>query len=477
MDWLWSPDSTVARFLLDRGLAAIYVFGFLNAFNQFPALLGDHGLEPAPRFLAVVSWLRAPSIFQWRYSDALLRGVAAVGLVVSVGLLVGLVEALPLPVTMAAWLLLWVLYLSIVNVGQDFYSFGWESLLCEAGFLAIFLGNSAVAPPFLVLVLFRWLAFRLEFGAGLIKLRGDECWRDLTCMDYHHETQPMPGPLSWFFHHLPKPLHRGEVLGNFFAQLIAPFGLFLPQPIATLSALVMILTQLYLVISGNYAWLNWITIVIACAGLSDAVIRALFPAFGLATYAPAPDWFAAAVWGVTILVVILSWWPARNLLSKRQLMNAPFNPFHLVNTYGAFGSVTRRRLEVVVEGTSASSPGAGAEWREYEFKGKPTSLRRLPRQWAPYHLRLDWLMWFAALSPRYAEGWFVPFVLRLLENDRPTVRLLRRNPFADAPPTYVRAQLYLYRYSSWSELRHGGRWWDRELIGEYLPPVRRRSAT
>jgi hypothetical protein len=479
MDWLWSTDYGVARFLLQRGLAALYAIAFLNAFLEFPALLGDHGLEPTARFLAVMPWRRAPSLFQWRYSDGLLRVVAIVGIAISVGLLVGILESAPLPVTMTAWLALWLLYLSIVNVGQDFYAFGWESLLLEAGFLATFLGNDEVGPPVLVILLFRWLAFRLEFGAGLIKWRGDRCWRDLTCMDYHHETQPMPNPFSWFFHHLPRPVHRAEVLGNYFAQLVAPWGLFLPQPIASVAALVMILTQGYLVISGNYAWLNWATIVIVTAGLGDGLLHAVVPALvgpPATTVAAAPPWFAAAVLGVTVLVVVLSWWPARNLVSRRQVMNAGFNPFHLVNTYGAFGSMTRRRLEVVVEGTADGTVGPATDWREYEFRGKPTSLRRLPGQFAPYHLRLDWLMWFAALSPGYADGWFVPFLLRLLENDGPTARLLRHNPFPTAAPAFVRAQLYRYRFSSWQRLRRDGVWWERDLIGEYASPVGLRAA-
>ena len=147
------------------------------------------------------------------------------------------------------------------------YGFGWESLLLEAGFLAIFLGNDDTAPPVLVLWLVRWLLFRVEFGAGLIKLRGDPCWRDLTCLYYHHETQPMPGPLSWFFHHLPKPLHRVEVAGNHFAQLVVPFALFAPQPVASVAAAIVIVTQLWLVLSGNFAWLNWITIILAFSAI------------------------------------------------------------------------------------------------------------------------------------------------------------------------------------------------------------------
>src|SRR5712691_11515272 len=111
MDWLWSSDYGVARFLLERGLAAIYLIAFLNALLQFPALLGEHGLEPAPRFLRVVSFRRAPSIFHWHYSDRALRAVAAVGMVVSGAMLLGLSGAVPLPLVMLAWLLLWVLYL------------------------------------------------------------------------------------------------------------------------------------------------------------------------------------------------------------------------------------------------------------------------------------------------------------------------------------------------------------------------------
>ena len=180
-------------------------------------------------------------------------------------------DLVPLWAAMLMWLVLWLLYLSIVNVGQTWYGFGWESLLLEAGFLAIFLGNDETAPPLLVLLLARWLLFRVEFGAGLIKLRGDPCWRDLTCLYYHHETQPMPGPLSWFFHHLPKPLHRVEVAGNHFAQLVVPFALFAPQPVASVAAAIVIVTQLWLVLSGNFAWLNWVTIILAFSAIDHVL--------------------------------------------------------------------------------------------------------------------------------------------------------------------------------------------------------------
>jgi hypothetical protein len=152
-------------------------------------------------------------------------------------------------------------------------------------------------------------------------------------------------------------------------------------------------------------------------------------------------------------------------------MNASFNPFHLVNTYGAFGSINKTRYEVVIQGTDEPEIGPDTGWKEYGFKGKPGELDRRPRQVAPYHLRLDWLMWFAGLSSMYAEPWFIPLVVKLLKNDRATLRLLDFNPFPRTPPTFVRARLYCYRFTSWQERRKTGAWWNRVLVQEYLPPV------
>lgn len=466
---LLAADLQVARLVIERGLAGIYLIAFLVALRQFPALAGEDGFQSAPHLLGATSFWQTPSLFHLRYSDRLLRIVAVAGLVVAAALLLGLPQGGALPVTMVAWLVLWILYQSIANIGGTFYSFGWESLLLEAGFLAIFLGNASMPPPLPIILAFRWLAFRVEFGAGLIKLRGDPCWRDLSCTDYHHETQPMPGPLSWYFHHLPKPIHRLETLGNFVAQLVLPFGLFLPQPFASIAALLMIGTQLYLVVSGNYAWLNWVTIVVIAAGFGDGVIRAIgLPAPSASGTAPA--WFALLVVAVSVVVIVLSYRPVLNLLSPHQAMNASFDPFRLVNTYGAFGSVTRRRYEVVVEGTDAERPD-GAAWQEYEFKGKPGDPARRPPQVAPYHHRLDWQMWFLPISPRYAEGWLSSFMLRLLEGDRQTTALLRSNPFPDAPPRYVRARLFEYRYTTWRERRQTGAWWHRQEAGQFVPPI------
>ncbi|MFJ9102102.1 lipase maturation factor family protein [Streptomyces sp. NPDC102405] len=465
MDWFTASDYWLSRLVFQRALAGLYFVAFLAAALQFRALLGERGMLPIPRFVARVPFRRAPSLFQLHYSDRFFALCAATGCAVAVALAAGLDSRLPLWGGMLLWLVPWLLYLSIVNVGQTWYGFGWESLLLEVGFLAVFLGNDEVAPPVLVLFLLRWILFRVEFGAGLIKMRGDACWRKLTCLDHHHETQPMPGPLSWFFHHLPRPLHRVEVAANHVTQLVVPFLLFTPQPIATAAASLMIATQLWLVLSGNFAWLNWITIVLAV------------PALDLGGEAPdlpaTPLWYEVVVLAVAALLLALSYHPVRNMISRSQIMNRSFDPLHLVNTYGAFGSVSRVRHEVVVEGTADDAPRRDSEWKEYEFKGKPGDPRRWPRQFAPYHLRLDWMMWFAALSPAYAQAWFGTMVERLLENDPATLKLLRRSPFPpDEPPRHVRARLFRYRYTTWRELRETGACWERTYVREFLPPTR-----
>ncbi|MFC8034200.1 lipase maturation factor family protein [Streptomyces griseoincarnatus] len=470
MEWFGATEYWTSRLVFQKGLAALYLVAFLAAALQFRALVGERGMLPVPRFVARVPARRSPSLFHLHYSDRFFAGCAWTGCAVAAALLAGADSLVPLWAAMLLWLVPWALYLSIVNVGQTWYAFGWESLLLEVGFLGVFLGNDEVAPPVVVLFLLRWVLFRVEFGAGLIKMRGDECWRRLTCLDHHHETQPMPGPLSWFFHRLPKPLHRVETAANHVTQLVVPFLLFAPQPVASAAAALMIVTQLWLVLSGNFAWLNWITVVLALPAVawpSDP------PPVG-----DAPLWYVAVVLAVSALLLALSHAPVRNMLSRRQVMNRSFDPLHLVNTYGAFGTVSRVRHEVVLEGTADETPREDSEWREYEFKGKPGDPRRWPRQFAPYHLRLDWLMWFAALSPAYASPWFGGLVERLLENDPDTLRLLRRSPFpADAPPRHIRARLFRYRFTTWRELRETGACWERTCVREFFPPTRLAGST
>jgi hypothetical protein len=262
------------------------------------------------------------------------------------------------------------------------------------------------------------------------------------------------------------------VAGNHVAQLVAPWVLLLaPHPIRDLAGLVIIATQLWLILTGNFSWLNWLTVVLASSAFAGSWLHAVIPVSPPVRLPPAPTWHLVLVLGLTALVVVLSRRPVLNIASRRQLMNASFDPLHLVNTYGAFGSVTRVRHEIVIEGTREQEITPMATWTAYEFRGKPGDPRRRPPQVAPYHLRLDWLMWFAALEPSYARPWFVPLIGKLLGGDAATLRLLGRNPFPESPPAHIRARLYRYRFSTPEERRTTGAWWVRTLVGEYMPPV------
>ena len=474
LDWFDAHEYEIARQVLQRGVAVLAFVAFLSTLNQFRPLLGEHGLLPVPELLRRASRLRGPSLFRWGYSDRRLIAIAVAGLVLAASVVVGLPQLGPAWVPMLVFLALWILYLSIVNVGQTFYGFGWEMLLCEALFTIAFLGSNDQPPPITIIVAVWWLVFRLEFGAGMIKIRGGREWRDLTALTYHHETQPMPNPFSRQAHLLPKWFHQGEVLGNHFAQLVVPFLLFVPGPVGSVAATIIILTQLWLIVTGNFAWLNWITVVLAASAITDSAWHWLIPAIpaDLGTDASTtPIWWFIIVAAVTLLLLALSFAPIRNLLSRRQLMNFSFNRWMLVNAYGAFGTVTKRRIEIVVEGTLAEEPdAAAAEWREYHFKGKPGDVRAVPRQWAPYHLRLDWLMWFLPLG-RLWEPWFEMFLLRLLEADAPTLRLLRTDPFDGVAPRWVRARAYHYRFATHVEFRETGERWVRTLQGDVIPPA------
>jgi len=469
---LFGSEYWLARFAFQRGLALIYLIAFLVAHNQFRPLLGERGLLPVPQFLEFVTFRKAPSIFHFYYSDRFFSGVSFAGILLSIVALTSFSERGPVWISIAVWSSLYVLYLSIMNVGQTFYGFGWESMLLEAGFVAILLGSNRMAVPIPIIFLLRWMLFRVEFGAGLIKLRGDPCWRNLTCLHYHHETQPLPNPLSAYFHHLPDSFHKLEVVGNFAAQLVVPWGLFFPQPVAGISGALIILTQLWLFISGNYSWLNVLTMLLAIPSFTNTQLHALVrtPTPGSLSSPAAYEW---AIVVLSAVLIVLSYWPVHNMLSRRQMMNTSFNPYHIVNTYGAFGTVTKARYEIVIEGTDDDAGREQTKWKEYEFKAKPGDPKRRPRQVAPYHLRLDWLMWFAAMSPVYdylEHPWFIILMQKLLQNDCATLKLLAGSPFPRGPKV-IRARLYRYRFATAKERLATGQWWMRSLAGEYLPSV------
>ena len=469
------------RFYFQRALGGIYAVGFLIALNQYRALVGRSGLLPMPLFLKEVSFWDAPGLFWINQSDAFITALASIGLAFSIAAFVGWSDAFGTTVSVGVWFSLWVLYMSFVNAGQTFYGFGWETLLLETGFLAIFMGPTTSKPSVILIILLRWLLFRLMFGAGMIKIRGDECWRDLTCMKYHYETMPLPGPTSWFFNLLPDWFQKSSIVFNHVVELAVPFFYFANRPLRHTAGILTVVFQTIIIISGNFSWLNHITLVIAIACFDDSFFTTFFPSLGLnlgawtRSMGLTPENMAAATAGSSIglpspviyvlaaVIGVLSIKPALNLFSSRQVMNTSFDPFHIVNTYGAFGSITRVRNEIIIEGSDSLQ----GPWQEYEFKGKPGSLSRRPPLVSPYHYKLDWQMWFAAMGPYNYNPWILNLVAKILEGDRPVLGLLEKNPFPNHPPQYVRALLFEYHYSRPGE----NTWWTRKKVDDYLPPL------
>jgi hypothetical protein len=474
----------LTRFVLLRLLGLVYAVAFLAAALQILPLIGSHGLTPVGSYLdsirnylgsTAAGFLRLPGLFWFDHSDAALLAVSWTGFALSCVVLAGFANAIMLGV-------LWFLYMSIVHAGQDWYGYGWEIQLLETGFLAMFLCPLLDArpfprrePPLCIIWLFRWLAFRIMLGSGLIKIRGDTAWRDLTALYYHFETQPLPNALSRWFHFLPRIALRMGVVFNHVAELVAPWFVFWPRSARRIAGAVIILFQVTLIAGGNLSFLNWLTIIPALACLDDGVWARIFPGFLVrsseraAARAELSRPMRISAWAMTGLVIVLSIKPVENLLSPHQAMNTSFDPLEIVNTYGAFGTIGRERDNVVFEGTNDDPSDLSADWKPYPYKGLPVALDKRPPQVAPCQLRLDWQMWFAAMSSYDQYPWTVHLVWKLLHNDPGALSLFAGNPFPNHPPRYIRA--VLYRYSFVPAGNPGKLWWDRTPLRLWLPPL------
>ena len=473
------PTYRSAIWLFLRGLAAIYGIAFLALAIQLPGLLGSRGILPIAELLVLgrsnlgpSRYVEAPSLFWWTGgSDFLLQLLAWIGIVLALLLFCDLAPA---------WtaLALWALYLSFVSLGRDFFFFQWDSLLLEAGLLGVLVApwrlrserGAAPSPPPLASFWLQWLLFRVLFLSGVVKLKsGDTAWRALTALQYHYETQPLPSPLSWFCFHLPLGFHELATFLVLVAELTIPFTFFAGRLGRLFGFLASVLLQLFILLTGNHAFYNWLTLVLSFALLDDSQLRRFLPRLRCD---PRPVSPIQRRWSPILagLLFLLSLPLSLAVLGVRPprpveiVLNA-VGPFRSVNDYGAFAVMTTRRLEIEIEGSRD-----GVRWVSYPFRWKPGDLRKMPGFVAPYQPRLDWQMWFAALSGPARTPWFARLVQRLLEGSPEVIALFASNPFPDLPPTYVRALLYEYRFSSWGALEHTGEWWQREWVGIYLPP-------
>ena len=484
--WFWGTHTErttfhLSRWLFLRGLGCIYLIAFLSLWVQIHGLVGSNGILPAGQYLEAVrqqigteGYYLVPTLFWLNPSDAFLHFLCAGGVVLSLVLIAGFVPTFAL-------VSLWTFYLSLVTVGQVFLSFQWDVLLLEAGFLAICFAplqlrdtfTRASQPSTAFLWLLRWLLFRLMFASGFVKLASDEVWRNLTALNFHYETQPLPTWFGWYAHQLPEWFHKASTIGMFAAELVVPFLIFAPRHPRTVGCLGLIALQILIILTGNYCFFNLLTIVLCLLLIDDVMWKALLPKRFMPTIhaieKPPCQYRRIGIAVAAVLLFLLS--SIRfggQLFREAQLPDVAWiAPFRSVNTYGLFADMTESRPEIIVEGSNDR-----ITWKTYQFRWKPGDLTVPPKWVAPHQPRLDWQMWFAALQGSYRNTpWFLNFMGALLQGRPEVLQLLAENPFPESPPRYVRATLYDYRFTDLTTKRSEGTWWSREWKRIYCPAI------
>ena len=482
------PGYTVTRWVILRLVGVTYLIAFVSLWSQLDGLVGSTGILPVAEFLDAVRsqlgierYWAVPTLCWLNASDAFLHGLCSVGVVLAILVILDVAPVLAL-------IGLWVAYLSLVSVGQDFLSFQWDILLLETGFLTIFLApfrlwprpRTDPPPRPTVVWLFRWLLFRLMFASGIVKLASrDPVWWDLTALTIHYETQPLPTWIGWYAHQLPVWAHQVSCAVMFGIEILVPFLIFGPRRARSVACAALITFQVLIALTGNYCFFNVLTVILCLALLDDRVwprgLRRRCEGQGTGGAGRRgwpPRWAVAALTTVVLFVSTVQLgsvlarlfgvgvrWPAPVMTVLQGV-----RPFRTISSYGLFADMTTERPEIIIEGSRD-----GRRWVAYEFKYKPGDPTRRPRLVAPHQPRLDWQMWFAALGSYQHNPWFVRLCWQLFQQSPPVLALLETNPFPDEPPRFLRAVVYDYRFTDLATKRAEGTWWRRTPRGLYLP--------
>jgi predicted DCC family thiol-disulfide oxidoreductase YuxK len=466
-----------------RLLAVIYAIAFLSLLVQIDGLIGSAGILPITRYLAAAQsvlgterYRLLPTLCWFNTGDGFLHLLCGGGVAAALLVVCGLAQ-------LPAFVLMWAFYLSLTVAGQDFLEFQWDSLLLEAGFLAIFFASWRILaarrpePSRILRWLLRWLLFRVMFMSGVVKLSsGDVAWRAWAAMRYHYETQPLPTWIGWYFFQLPSWFQTFSCGVVFLAELLVPPLIFGPRRIRLVAFWAIIVFQLLILATGNYGFFNLLTIVLCFTLPDDTFWRWLFrlkaPQYVAVSLPRLRRWVHGAVaivlLSVTIPICVDAFGMGINWPTPVAKLDSWIEPFRIANGYGLFAIMTTQRPEILIEGSDD-----GTTWKPYSFKWKPGDVNRAPAFVTPHMPRLDWQMWFAALDGPSSSPWIVPFVDRLLEGSPAVLRLLEHNPFPDHPPQYIRAVLYDYHFTSRATHRITGAWWRRRAIGLYYQTSRR----
>ncbi|HUL51907.1 MAG TPA: lipase maturation factor family protein [Opitutaceae bacterium] len=494
---LWGADVRRPTFGLStwvflRLLGAVHLIAFVSFWSQLNGLIGPDGLLPAQHYFDVLRgplgagrYWELPTLC-WLFGGGwFLHVLCGAGMALAVALLAGRAPAVCLG-------LLWADYLSLCAAGQVFLGYQWDVLLLETTLLSLFLApwsgrswQTTADPPRLSRWLMWWLFARLMLLSGAVKLlSGDETWRNLTALNYHFETQPLPTWVGWYAHQLPAWAKRDSCAIMLAIELGAPLLLLLPRRARHLGAALQLGLQALIALTGNYTFFNLLTAALAVLFFDDAFwrnwrkrIRRDRPGRAAGSAPRAVRWCPRAVrvpaaatsFALTGIVTLATLFPAQRALQAATVLPAVLSPLRSFNRYGLFAIMTRERPEIVIEGSDD-----GRTWLPYEFKAKPGDLRRRPGFVAPHQPRLDWQLWFAALENPAENPWVTGLCVRLLEGSPPVLALFASNPFPHRPPREVRAVLYEYHFTDRATRAATGRWWDRTPVDFYVPPLSRR---
>jgi predicted DCC family thiol-disulfide oxidoreductase YuxK len=480
------PTYALTRRIYFAFLGLIYFFAFTSLALQIRGLVGSNGILPASEFLEALTlrmgserFWQLPTLFWFHSSDFFLQFIPWAGAALSLLLALGLI---PLPITF----LLWIFYLSLFNVGGIFLGYQWDVLLLEAGFLSIFFApwsfrsKKSGEPSHAVLWLLRWLLFRLMFSSGMVKLlSGDPTWHDLTALTYHYETQPLPTWIGYYFHQLPLGFQKFSCEMMFLIEIYLPFLIFTPRKLRMAGGLGMIGFQILIMATGNYNFFNLLAIALCLTLFDDGAYRNFKKIFAFrkrkppepSERVPKKNLSPWVLIPVSLFLFSVSWVPFLNRLEKVESWPRPLRALYhtvdrwdLVNSYGLFAVMTTKRLEITVEGSRD-----GENWLAYEFKWKPGDLKGRPGFVEPFQPRLDWQMWFQALAPYRDHSWFHLFLDRLLEGSPEVLALVKKNPFPNEAPTYVRAMISEYHFTDLATHRETGAWWRKGEETPYSP--------
>ena len=479
--WIWGSAVQAPTWFLTRRvflflLGLVYLFAFVSIWNQIEGLIGEAGILPVKLYLkdaethwGVERFWQVPTLFWFNARDELLHIICLLGAGASLMIMANF---------FAGWALLmaWVFYLSIFNVAQPFLGFQWDTLLLETGFLSLFLvswrgyiNGAESSPSWFVIFLFRFLLFRVVFSSGLVKLISqDPTWADLTALYYHYETQPLPTWIGWHAHQLPQAFQEFSVVCVFIIQLGVVFLIFGPRRIRYIGCAALVLFDLLIILTGNYGFFNLLTIALCLLLLDDTVFARWLPTKGKKSKASIfvlkkMTLLKVGVMGLCIMLYVVPLL-TKNYPSIYVYIAKAIRPFHIFNSYGLFAVMTTSRPEIIILGSNDRE-----NWLPYEFKWKPGNVEKVPEFVAPHQPRLDWQMWFAALSNYKRNPWLIHFMTRLLQGSPAVIALLENNPFSDDPPKYIQAVVYDYRFTS-SETRNlDNSWWIRNPLHPYTP--------